>query len=104
MSEKYDERDDQCDNLAKWTKSYGTKPQLEWVHLFFYTLDVIPMNWYLEIELYHGSREWDILMEGFLLTFSFEDGFTRIDEGLQEIKAMIFKMLQEPSEWIQAYW
>lgn len=57
MKDKYDGRDDPRDHLAKWTKDYGAKPQPEWVHLFFHTLDVIPMNWYLETELRHGIEE-----------------------------------------------
>jgi len=36
----------------------------------------------LEKELHHGIAKWDILRESFLLTFSFEDGFERIDEEL----------------------
>jgi len=59
------------------------------------------MNWYLETELCHGTTEWDILREGFLLTFSFEDGFESVDEALQEVKAVIFKILKEPLEWVQ---
>lgn len=82
LNEKYDGRDDLHDHLAKWTKSYRMKLQPEWVHLFCHTLDTIPMNWYLEIELCHDTAKWDILREGFLLTFSFEDGFTSIDEAL----------------------
>jgi len=37
------------------------KSQPEWVHMFYHTIDVIPMNWYIEIELLHGTGEWDIL-------------------------------------------
>lgn len=48
----------------------------------------------------HGTVAWDILQEGFLLTFNFEDRFASIDEALQEIKAVIFRMLQEPMEWV----
>jgi len=50
------------------------------------------MNWYLETKLRHGTVEWDVLKEGFLLTLSFEDGFASIDEALQEIKAFIFSV------------
>lgn len=57
------------------------------------------MNWYLETELRHGTAKWDFLKEGFLLTFSFEDGFVSIDEVLQEIKALIIRTLKEPMEW-----
>jgi len=61
LTKKYDGRNDLSDNLEKWTKVYGTEPQLEWVHLFRHTLDIISINWYLEMELYHGTTEWDIL-------------------------------------------
>ncbi len=92
MIDKYDGQDDLCAHLAKWAQAYGEKPQPKWVHLFCHTLDVIPMNLYLEIELHHGIGEWDILNEGFMMTFNFEDGFDSIDEALQEVKAVIFRI------------
>lgn len=102
LIEKYDGQDDPRAHLVKWTKVYGEEPQLEWVHLFCHTLDVIPMNWYTEIELCHGTSEWDILREGFLLTFTFEDCWWDIVDGaLQAVKAPIFKIPQEPMEVLQ---
>lgn len=62
------------------------------------------MNRYLETKLFHGTAEWDILRGGFLMTFSFEDGFESIDEALQEVKAVNFRILQEPLEWVQPDW
>lgn len=59
------------------------------------------MNWYLEIDMQHGTTEWDVLKEILLLTFSFEDGFECIDEALQEIKAAIFRMPEELITWVQ---
>jgi len=59
------------------------------------------VKWYLETKLCHGTTKWDLLKEGFLLTFIFEDGFTSIDEALQEIKVVIFVTPQEPMEWVQ---
>ena len=83
----------------KWTKAYGEEPQLEWVHLFYHTLDVIPRNWYTETELRHGTGEWDILREGFLLTLLFEDQWMdTVDDALQVVKATIFKKPLEPKE------
>lgn len=60
-------------------------------------LDTIPINWYLEIELCHGTTKWHVLRESFLLTLSFEDEFDSIDEALQEIKVSIFRTPKEPS-------
>lgn len=104
MTEKYNGRDDTCDHLAKWTKSQGMEPQPEWVHVFFHTLDTIPMNSYLETELHHATMEWDVFNEGFLLTFKLKDGFAIINEALQEIKEIIFRMLMKPMEWTQPDW
>ena len=72
---------------------YRAKPQPKWVHLFCHTLNVIPMNWYLEMELHHGTEEWDFLGQGFFMTFNFKDGFESINESLQEVKTTIFKIL-----------
>lgn len=44
LTKKYDGRNDPCNNLGKWTKVYETEPQLEWVHLFCHTIDIISMN------------------------------------------------------------
>ena len=62
------------------------------------------MNWYIEIELRHGTGKWDIVHEGFMMTFSFEDGFDSIDEVLQEVKAAIFRIPQDPLDLIQPEW
>ncbi len=84
LTKKYDGRNDPRNNLAKWTKFFGTEPQPKRVHLFCHTLDTIPMNLYLETEVYQSSAEWDILREGY--------GFECINESLQEIKTTIFRM------------
>lgn len=83
----------------KMEKGLWEEPQLEWVHLFCHTLDIIHMNWYIEMEPCHGMNEWDILHEGFLLTFMFEDcWWNTVDNVLQVVKAAIFKIPQEPME------
>lgn len=71
INKKYIGKDDLRENLACWMKAWGLEPQHEWVHIFCQTLDTISMNWYLEIELQHGTIEWDVLKEIFFLTFSF---------------------------------
>ena len=101
MTKKYNGKDDPRNHLAKWTKAWVEEPQPEWVHIFCHNLDTIPKNWYLKMEIYHGTTQWDVLNEGFLLTFSFEDGFDGIDEVLQEVKAAIFRIMQDPLDLIQ---
>jgi len=104
MTGKYDGKDDPRTHLEKWAKAYGAKPQPEWVHLFCHTLDVISMNWYLETELRHVIGGWDILCTGFIMTFSFKEGFDYIDEALQEVKETIFRIPQDPLDLIQPNW
>lgn len=101
MIDKYDGQDDPRAHLAKWDQAYGEKPQSDQVHLFYHTLDVVPMNQYIETELCHGTSEWDILHKGFIMTFSFEDRFDCIDEALQEMKVAIFRISQDPLDLIQ---
>jgi len=60
------------------------------------------MNWYLEMKILHGTAEWDILRESFLLNFNLEDRFECINEALQEIKATIFRKPKQPEEWAQS--
>ena len=71
ITEKYNGCDDPRMHLTRWIRAYGEEPQPEWVHLFYHTLDVIPRNWCTKVELLHDTCEWDILREGFLLTFLF---------------------------------
>jgi len=39
-----------------------------------------------------------------MLTFSFQYGFECTNEELQEIKATIFRMDEEPVAWVQPDW
>ena len=104
LTKKYDGRSDLRYQLEKWTNAYGAKLQLEWVHLFCHTLDVIPMNLYLETKLHHDTNEWDILRQGFVMTFKFEDGFECINEALQEVTETILGIPHDPLDLIQSDW
>ena len=83
---------------------YGEKPQPEWVHLLCHTADVIPTNWYIETKLRHGTCERDIIREGFMMTFSFEDMFDCIEEALHEVKSTIFRIPHDPVDLAQPEW
>jgi len=105
INEKYNVCDESCLHLTRWVQAYGEEPQPEWVDLFYHTLDVIPRNWYTETELRHGTGEWDILRDGFLLKFLFEDQWMdTVDNALQLVKAVIFKIPLELEEIMQPDW
>ena len=45
------------------------------------------MNCYTEMELRHGTGQWDVLRAGFLLTFTFEDRWSdTVDDALEGVK------------------
>jgi len=44
MTKKYSGKDDWHEHLVQWTKAWGEEPQQEWMHIFYQTLDTIPMN------------------------------------------------------------
>lgn len=92
-------------HLTRWTNAYGEELKPKWLHLFYHTLDVIPRNWYIETKLRHGTSEWDILHEGFLKTFMFQDEWMDIvDDALKAVKAAIFRNPREPEEVAQMEW
>ena len=70
---------------------WGDNTTSEWVHKFIHTLDVVPMKWYLETKLRHGTTNWAYMVEGFLLTFSFEYDCEYIDAGLQVVRSKFFR-------------
>jgi len=50
------------------------------------------MNWYTEIELCHGTTEWDVFQEGFMLTFMLKDRWSdTVDDALQATKQLSSK-------------
>jgi len=50
----------------------------------------------------HGTSKWDILHEGFFLTFTFEDRWSdTVDDALQVVKLVIFKIPQERMEVLE---
>ena len=100
MIDKYHGQADPHTHLAKWTHAYGEKTQPKWLHLFYHTVDIVPMNWYVETELRYAIGEWDILHKGFMTALSFEDGFDSIDEALQEVKVAILRILHDPLDLI----
>ena len=70
----------------------------KWVHIFIHTLNRVPMNWYPETKLRHGTTEWAALKEILILTFNFESGFQGLDESLLAIQDVIFDMPKTPKE------
>jgi hypothetical protein len=60
------------------------------MHRFIHTLDTIPKNWYLELEMCRETRIWDELVQIFKVKFTFEHVSSLIDVVLQDIQTKIF--------------
>ena len=69
-------------HLANRIAVWGEESQPKWVNIFIHTLENVPINWYLETELRHGTLEWATLKESVVLDFIFESGFHSVDESL----------------------
>lgn len=54
--------------------------------MFVSTLDTVPRNWYIELELRGGTRTWGEMLKDFIGTFIFEDNNPTIDSALQVVK------------------
>jgi hypothetical protein len=65
-------------------------PKHEWRHKFIHTLETVPKNWYLELEVRRGTIDWDELTLNFKVTFSFEAESPLVDATLQVIRSKIF--------------
>jgi hypothetical protein len=65
-------------------------PKQEWMHRFIHTLETVPKNWYLELEVHRGTTDWEELTQNFKVTFSFEVESPLVDATLQVIRSNIF--------------
>ena len=80
ITKKYDDHKDLRKHLAHWIAAWGVEPQPEWMHMFFHSLEMIPQQWYLKTELRHRTTNWDEMIEGFLLTYNYANGWECIVE------------------------
>jgi hypothetical protein len=62
----------------------------EWPHHFIHTMEGIPMNSYIDHEMYRGIVEWIGLQQNFVVTLSFEHENPNIDSTLKLIRGVIF--------------
>ena len=103
MQKKYDRETDPIKHIQLCITSWKEIPQQEWVHEFIHTLETIPKNWYLETKLRHGIMNRADLVDGFVLTFIFENEFLGIDLTLQVVREKIFEGVTT-LRWQQRNW
>jgi hypothetical protein len=75
------------------------------VHKFRNTLDTIPINRYLQVELHLITAEWEGMNHNFVTTFLFESQYTIVDQALQTVRHKSFKEAPSlPLEQVEDEW
>ena len=90
LQQKYTGESDPRSHINICEHNWLDIPEDEWVHLFIHTLDTVPRNWYTNTELRRGTITWPVVIDSFLLTFTFEYEYPSIDQALDIIKNKIF--------------
>jgi hypothetical protein len=68
-------------------------PPEEWPHYFIYTLESIPRNWYIELEL-RGGLKIERKCSRIVITFAFEQEKPMVDTTLKVVRDRIFEELE----------
>lgn len=89
--DKYEIHNYPRDHIQLYMAAWGEILREEWVHGFSRTLETIPQNWYLKSELQHGTTKSASMMDGFVMTFRFEDDCLHLDGALNIVKKNIFE-------------
>jgi hypothetical protein len=90
IAQKYTGVGDPTDHVEQCRNIWRSIPKKEWMHMFIHTLDTIPKNWYLELEMHRETMNWDQLIQRFKVTFTFEHESPLLDATLQAIRTKIF--------------
>jgi hypothetical protein len=74
------------DHVRSCEESWRNIPQEQWVHKFINTLETMPINWYLQVELCLITMDWEGMTQNFITTFLFESQFPLVDQALQIVR------------------
>ena len=70
------------EHVIQRIETWNKVPRQDWTHLFVHTLDTIPKNWYLELEVRKETTNSEELNHNFKETFSFEDDAPLVESYL----------------------
>jgi hypothetical protein len=74
------------------------------MHKFINTLDTMPINWYLQVELCLTTSDWYGMTQNFLATFLFESQYPLVDKSLQVVRQKLFEAPNLPLEKEEDEW
>ena len=66
--------------------------------MFIHTLDIIPQNWYIQLELRQDTISWVYLTTKFVTTFSTYDENAMVNTALQLIKEKVLEGVEESKD------
>lgn len=78
------------DHVDVCLEAWQAVPRVEWVHRFASTLDTIPKNWYVKMEVRRDTEVWGEMIKQFVCTFSFEAESPTVDNALQVVMRRIW--------------
>jgi hypothetical protein len=93
------------DHVRSYEESWRNIPQEQWVHKFINTMDMTPINWYLQVELRLITTNWKGMTPNFVTTL-FESQYHSVDQALQIVRQKLFyeasslPLEQDEDEWI----
>jgi hypothetical protein len=94
IAQKYIGESDLMGHVEKCRDLWHSVLEIEWTHRFIHTLDTIPKNWYLELEMCRETTRWEELTQRFKITFTFEHESPSIYAVLQAIRMKIFSKVE----------
>jgi hypothetical protein len=96
------------DHVRSCEEAWRNIPKKQWVHKFINTLDMTPINWYLQEESCLITIDWKGMTQNFITIFLFESQYPLVDQALQIVRhklfdeASVLPLEQEEDEWIAA--
>jgi hypothetical protein len=90
MTHKYIREGNPKYHVAQCEQLWILVSRKEWTHRFIHTLETVPRNWYLELEISRDTKNWDYIHQIFQVTFTFHNASPIISTVLHAIKKQIF--------------
>jgi len=82
ISGKYSGITSPRDHIVTCGYVWNELPKEVWSHMFIHTLDNIPKNWYMQLELRQETVDWEELTKNLITTFNFEDEDVMVETAL----------------------
>lgn len=105
ITEHYSGLNDPREHILTCGYIWNEVPRDIWTHMFVHTLNTIPKNWYIQLEMRRETVSWEALTSNFVHTFSAYEDDLMVETALQLEKEKIFEGIEESEgnlpEWTQ---